>query len=316
MPRAPGRRNRCIRTCRVARCWRRVWASRGAPCCPLRRRAGGSPAAPEPAAPVSGAIDLMWSNEQTTLDFLSADWIPGFKRREPAQRGHPDRRARQLGRPVPEDPGHQRGRDAAGAGPREGLLHRGHGPDGADRAPRPLAQGPEGRLARAVPPGHLGQRDLQGQPDRPAPVLFRAPAVLQRGPVPRGRTDPGHPAGGGRHLAGLGPHGPPADAAEQGHLGHPALQLRRRGRHHGLGQLPAPGRGAADQRRAHEVHLQQSGGDRVVAVPGRPHRQGPGQPGPQRQQPGRGAEGRHVERGGQRRLQQLPHHHARIWSTP
>jgi multiple sugar transport system substrate-binding protein len=45
--------------------------------------AGGQQAAPEPAAPVSGPIELMWSNEQTTLDFLNANWIPSFKRENP-----------------------------------------------------------------------------------------------------------------------------------------------------------------------------------------------------------------------------------------
>jgi len=43
--------------------------------------AGGGPAAK--AAAVSGTIDLMWSNEQSTLDFLNADWIPAFKKENP-----------------------------------------------------------------------------------------------------------------------------------------------------------------------------------------------------------------------------------------
>ncbi|HET7768828.1 MAG TPA: extracellular solute-binding protein, partial [Chloroflexota bacterium] len=42
-----------------------------------------SSAPPAKAAAVSGAIELMWSNEQSTLDFLNADWIPNFKRENP-----------------------------------------------------------------------------------------------------------------------------------------------------------------------------------------------------------------------------------------
>ncbi len=44
---------------------------------------GASPAPATKAAAVSGQIDLMWSNEQTTLDFLNADWIPNFKKENP-----------------------------------------------------------------------------------------------------------------------------------------------------------------------------------------------------------------------------------------
>jgi multiple sugar transport system substrate-binding protein len=48
--------------------------------------------APQPAqeapaggrsAALSGPIELMWSNEQTTIDFLNADWIPRFKQEQP-----------------------------------------------------------------------------------------------------------------------------------------------------------------------------------------------------------------------------------------
>jgi multiple sugar transport system substrate-binding protein len=42
---------------------------------------GGQPATK--AAAASGAIELMWSNEQSTLDFLNADWIPNFKKENP-----------------------------------------------------------------------------------------------------------------------------------------------------------------------------------------------------------------------------------------
>jgi multiple sugar transport system substrate-binding protein len=37
----------------------------------------------KPASPVAGPLELMWSNEQSTLDFLNADWIPGFKKEHP-----------------------------------------------------------------------------------------------------------------------------------------------------------------------------------------------------------------------------------------
>ncbi|HEX2186828.1 MAG TPA: sugar ABC transporter substrate-binding protein [Chloroflexota bacterium] len=35
------------------------------------------------SGPVSGPIELMWSNETTTLEFLEQDWIPSFKREHP-----------------------------------------------------------------------------------------------------------------------------------------------------------------------------------------------------------------------------------------
>lgn len=35
------------------------------------------------AAAATGGIELMWSNEQSTLDFLNADWIPNFKKENP-----------------------------------------------------------------------------------------------------------------------------------------------------------------------------------------------------------------------------------------
>src|SRR5215211_4174017 len=41
---------------------------------------GGEPAV---KAAATGPIELMWSNEQSTVDFLNADWIPGFKRENP-----------------------------------------------------------------------------------------------------------------------------------------------------------------------------------------------------------------------------------------
>ncbi len=43
--------------------------------------AGNAP--PTKAAAVAGPIELMWSNEQSTLDFLNADWIPNFKKENP-----------------------------------------------------------------------------------------------------------------------------------------------------------------------------------------------------------------------------------------
>lgn len=45
-------------------------------------QSGGS-AAPRVTGPVSGAMELMWSNEQTTKDFLEQDWIPTFKKEHP-----------------------------------------------------------------------------------------------------------------------------------------------------------------------------------------------------------------------------------------
>jgi ABC-type glycerol-3-phosphate transport system substrate-binding protein len=47
---------------------------------------GGQPAsapAAKPAGPVSGAIELLWSTEQVTQDFLEKDWIPNFKKENP-----------------------------------------------------------------------------------------------------------------------------------------------------------------------------------------------------------------------------------------
>lgn len=47
---------------------------------------GGAPgdgAAPKASGPVTGAVELMWSNETTTLEFLEKDWIPGYKREHP-----------------------------------------------------------------------------------------------------------------------------------------------------------------------------------------------------------------------------------------
>src|SRR6478736_4106883 len=41
-----------------------------------------SPAA-KPSGPVTGPIELMWSTEQTTQDFLDKDWIPNFKKENP-----------------------------------------------------------------------------------------------------------------------------------------------------------------------------------------------------------------------------------------
>jgi multiple sugar transport system substrate-binding protein len=41
-----------------------------------------SPAA-KPSGPVAGPIELMWSTEQTTQDFLDKDWIPNFKKENP-----------------------------------------------------------------------------------------------------------------------------------------------------------------------------------------------------------------------------------------
>src|SRR5574341_1071693 len=38
---------------------------------------------PARAAEVSGALELMWSNEQTTIEFLNNDWIPNFKKENP-----------------------------------------------------------------------------------------------------------------------------------------------------------------------------------------------------------------------------------------
>ena len=43
---------------------------------------GSTPAATQSAA-ISGPVELMWSNEQTTVDFLNADWIPNFKKENP-----------------------------------------------------------------------------------------------------------------------------------------------------------------------------------------------------------------------------------------
>jgi multiple sugar transport system substrate-binding protein len=34
-------------------------------------------------AAVSGTVELMWSNEQTTIEFLNGDWIPNFKKENP-----------------------------------------------------------------------------------------------------------------------------------------------------------------------------------------------------------------------------------------
>jgi multiple sugar transport system substrate-binding protein len=45
--------------------------------------AGGATQPAAKAAAATGTIDLMWSNEQTTLDFLNADWIPSFKKENP-----------------------------------------------------------------------------------------------------------------------------------------------------------------------------------------------------------------------------------------
>ena len=69
--------------------------------------------------------------------------------------------------------------------------------------------------------------------------------------------------------------------------------------------------GQPDQRRAHQVHLQFPRGRRGHPVPGGPHREGPRLPRPGRQQPGRRAQAGHVERGGERKVQQLPQEHAR-----
>jgi multiple sugar transport system substrate-binding protein len=41
----------------------------------------GGPA--KPAGPVAGPLELMWSTEQVTQDFLEQNWIPGFKREHP-----------------------------------------------------------------------------------------------------------------------------------------------------------------------------------------------------------------------------------------
>ncbi len=35
------------------------------------------------SGPVTGPIELMWSNEQSTIDFLNAEWIPSFKKENP-----------------------------------------------------------------------------------------------------------------------------------------------------------------------------------------------------------------------------------------
>ena len=45
--------------------------------------AAGSAQPATKAAAATGAIELMWSNEQSTLDFLNADWIPAFKKENP-----------------------------------------------------------------------------------------------------------------------------------------------------------------------------------------------------------------------------------------
>src|SRR4051794_39939657 len=61
-------------------------AAAGAPAALLAAcAAGGAGGGTQPAgqAAATGAIELMWSNEQSTLDFLNADWIPGFKRENP-----------------------------------------------------------------------------------------------------------------------------------------------------------------------------------------------------------------------------------------
>ena len=39
--------------------------------------------APKAAGPVNGPIELMWSTEPVTQEFLERDWIPGFKRENP-----------------------------------------------------------------------------------------------------------------------------------------------------------------------------------------------------------------------------------------
>jgi multiple sugar transport system substrate-binding protein len=45
--------------------------------------AAGSAQPATKAVAATGAIELMWSNEQSTLDFLNADWIPAFKKENP-----------------------------------------------------------------------------------------------------------------------------------------------------------------------------------------------------------------------------------------
>jgi multiple sugar transport system substrate-binding protein len=61
-------------------------AAAGAPAALLAAcAAGGAGGGAQPAgqAAATGATELLWSIEQSTLDFLNADWIPGFKRENP-----------------------------------------------------------------------------------------------------------------------------------------------------------------------------------------------------------------------------------------
>src|SRR5436190_9148680 len=48
---------------------------------------GGPQAASSPAVkqsgPIAGKLDVMWSNEQSTIDFLNNDWFPNFKKENP-----------------------------------------------------------------------------------------------------------------------------------------------------------------------------------------------------------------------------------------
>jgi multiple sugar transport system substrate-binding protein len=39
--------------------------------------------APKAGGAIAGTVELMWSNEQTTIDFLNRDWIPNFKKENP-----------------------------------------------------------------------------------------------------------------------------------------------------------------------------------------------------------------------------------------
>ena len=40
-------------------------------------------APPKPSGPVSGPIELMWSTEPVTQEFLEQNWIPNFKKENP-----------------------------------------------------------------------------------------------------------------------------------------------------------------------------------------------------------------------------------------
>ena len=47
---------------------------------------GAQPAAdtaPKVAGPATGPVELMWSTEVTTQEFLEKDWIPNFKKENP-----------------------------------------------------------------------------------------------------------------------------------------------------------------------------------------------------------------------------------------